>query len=178
MTSKPTVPAVTSRSAATSGRIPAITNSPVVMLKTQNMRMASRRMPVTLNSHVDVRVKSNSEGNQVRIGELADRTGVSVRALRYYEEKGVLRPDRTASGYRIFTDSDIHKVSHIQTLLAAGLGMDLIGEILACLSGESLLLDDCHQRLEAERSRITDDIDRLVHTRSLLDKLLATTTRG
>lgn len=113
----------------------------------------------------------------MKIGELADRTGVSVRALRYYEEKGVLTPDRTPSGYRIFADSDIHKVAHIQTLLAAGLGMDLIGEILACLSGESLLLDDCRERLEAERRRIIGDIDQLVHTRSLLDELLAT-TRG
>jgi DNA-binding transcriptional MerR regulator len=144
------------------------------MLKMQNMRMASRSMPGTLNSHVHVRVKPSSEGNQVKIGELADRTGVSVRALRYYEEKGVLRPDRTATGYRIFTDSDIRKVSHIQTLLAAGLGMNLIGEILACLSSESLLLDDCRERLETERRRISGDIDQLVHCRSLLDELLAT----
>ncbi|MFE3256452.1 MerR family transcriptional regulator [Nocardia sp. NPDC059091] len=111
----------------------------------------------------------------MKIGELADRTGVSVRALRYYEEKGVLNPDRTRSGYRIFTDSDVYKVAHIQTLLAAGLGMDLIGQILTCLSGESLLLDNCRERLEAERRRITHDIEQLAHTRSLLDNLLATT---
>jgi DNA-binding transcriptional MerR regulator len=111
----------------------------------------------------------------VKIGELAHRTGVSVRALRYYEEKGVLNPDRTHSGYRIFTNADIYKVAHIQTLLAAGLGMDLIGQILTCLSGESLLLDNCRERLEAERRRITNDIDQLAHTRSLLDDLLATT---
>jgi hypothetical protein len=55
--------------------------------------------------------------------------------------------------------------------------MDLIGEILAYLSGESLLLDECRERLEAERRRITGDIDQLLHTRSLLDELLAT-TRG
>jgi DNA-binding transcriptional MerR regulator len=111
----------------------------------------------------------------MKIGELADRTGVSVRALRYYEEKGVLRPDRTPSGYRIFTDSDIRTVSHIRTLLAAGIGMELIGRILACVSDESLPLYDCRERLETERRRITEDIDHLLHTRSLLDELLATT---
>lgn len=111
----------------------------------------------------------------MKIGELAERTGVSVRALRYYEEKGILTPERTPSGYRIFAESDIGKVTHIQTLLAAGLGMDLIGEILSCLSAESLLLDSCRERLQAERRRITGNIDHLVHTRSLLDGLLATT---
>lgn len=111
----------------------------------------------------------------MQIGELAQRTGVSVRALRYYEERGVLNPSRTATGYRIFDESDVRTVQHIRTLLAAGLRMELIAEILSCLSGESLLLDGCRQRLEVERRRITDDIDQLVHTRSLLDDLLAST---
>lgn len=111
----------------------------------------------------------------MKIGELAKRTGVSVRALRYYEEKGVLQPDRTPSGYRLFDDPDVQTVAHIRTLLAAGLGMDLIGEILSCMSDDSLLLDDCRERLRHERRRMTDDIDRLAHARSLLDDLLATT---
>jgi DNA-binding transcriptional MerR regulator len=108
----------------------------------------------------------------VKIGELAERTGVSVRALRYYEEKGVLQPDRTPSGYRIFTDSDIHRVAHVQTLLAAGLRMDLIAQILSCLTGDTLLLDNCRTRLESERHRLTATITHLTRTRSLLDALL------
>lgn len=112
----------------------------------------------------------------MKIGELAQRTGVSIRALRYYEEKGVLNPDRTPSGYRIFGDSDVRTVAHIRTLLAAGLGMDLVREILSCMSGDHLILDDCRRRLGLERRRMTDDIDRLAHARSLLDDLLATTT--
>lgn len=111
----------------------------------------------------------------MKIGELADRTGVSVRALRYYEEKGVLNPDRTPSGYRLFDEDDIQTVAHIRTLLAAGLGMDLVREILSCMSSEGLLLDDCRERLSHERRRMTDRIDQLAHARSLLDDLLATT---
>lgn len=110
------------------------------------------------------------------IGELAGRAGVSVRALRYYEEKGLLRPERTPSGYRVFSDSDVQTVRHIQTLLTAGLGLDLIREILSCMHGESLLLADCRERLERERQRLTADIDRISAARSMLDNLLAGTS--
>lgn len=112
----------------------------------------------------------------MRIGELVRRTGVSVRALRYYEEKRLLHPGRTHSGYRVFHDADVRTVAHIRTLLAAGLGTDLIGEILSCMTGETLLLDDCRERLGAERRRMTADIDRLSDARAMLDRLLATTT--
>lgn len=108
----------------------------------------------------------------MKIGELAARTGVSVRALRYYEEKGILTSGRTSAGYRIFREGDVPTVQNIQQLLAAGLGMDLIREILSCMAGETLLLDACRERLEAERRRITENIERLAHTRGLLDELL------
>jgi hypothetical protein len=69
----------------------------------------------TLNSHIGVRVKSEVRGN-MRIGELRRRTGVSERLLRYYEEQGLLRPQRRPSGYREYDDSDVtrdHMTSRI-----------------------------------------------------------------
>ncbi|MBV8932838.1 MAG: MerR family transcriptional regulator [Kutzneria sp.] len=108
----------------------------------------------------------------MKIGELSRQTGVSVRALRYYEEKGALKPERTPSGYRTFHDADVQTVEHIQALLAAGLRMDLITEIVSCIAGESLLLEDCRDRLLHERRRMTDDIDRIDAARSMLDRLL------
>lgn len=109
----------------------------------------------------------------MRIGELADRTGVSVRALRYYEEKDLLRPDRTPSGYRSYAESDLGTVERIRTLLDAGLGTELIAQILACMVDESRMLDGCRDRLLVERARMTDNIDQLTTARSLLDDLLA-----
>ncbi len=109
----------------------------------------------------------------MRIGELAGRTGVSIRALRYYEEQELLRPDRTSSGYRIYAESDLDTVRRIRLLLAAGLGTELIAQILSCMVDESRMLDGCRDRLLVERARMTDSIDHLSTARSLLDDLLA-----
>jgi DNA-binding transcriptional MerR regulator len=109
----------------------------------------------------------------MRIGELAGRAGVSIRALRYYEEQDLLRPDRTPAGYRIYAESDLDTVRRIRTLLAAGLGTELIAQILACMVDESRMLAGCRDRLLVERARMTDSIAQLTTARSLLDDLLA-----
>ncbi|GAB2530408.1 MerR family transcriptional regulator [Nocardia heshunensis] len=113
----------------------------------------------------------------MKIGELSTRTGVSIRALRYYQEKGALPANRTPAGYRIFDDTAVDTVAHIQTLLSAGLGMDLIAEILTCRSTGSPLLDGCRERLLHERGRMTTDIDRITTARTILDHLLADSAR-
>ncbi|TDD15156.1 MerR family transcriptional regulator [Kribbella turkmenica] len=48
------------------------------------------------------------------------RTGVSERLLRYYEDRGLLRPERLPSGYREYAESDVDLVGRIRTLPAAG----------------------------------------------------------
>jgi DNA-binding transcriptional MerR regulator len=108
----------------------------------------------------------------MKIGELSRRTGVSVRALRYYEEKGALEPGRTPSGYRVFDETAVRTVGHIQTLLSAGLGMDLISEILACMSDGSPMLDGCRERLLDERQRMAADIARIGAAVEMLNSLL------
>jgi MerR family copper efflux transcriptional regulator len=60
----------------------------------------------------------------MRIGELADRAGVNIQTLRFYEREGLLRPPaRTASGYRSYVDSDLERVRFIR--LCQGLGFTL-----------------------------------------------------
>ncbi|MGP3937578.1 MerR family transcriptional regulator [Nonomuraea sp. KM88] len=69
----------------------------------------------------------------MQIGALARRAGVSPRALRYYEEKGLLVPGRTAGGYRVYTEEHVESVRRIRILLAAGLNSDMVREILPCM---------------------------------------------
>lgn len=69
----------------------------------------------------------------MRIGELAARTGVSPRLLRYYEEQELLSPERAANGYRDYAESLIDRVTQIRGLLDAGLPTKIIKQILPCL---------------------------------------------
>ncbi len=56
----------------------------------------------------------------MRIGELAERTGVSVRSLRYYEEQGLLDSERSSGGHRHYTEHEIDRVEYLQRLYAPG----------------------------------------------------------
>lgn len=103
----------------------------------------------------------------MRIGEIADRTGVSARSLRYYEEQGLIRSERTPGGWRDFDPSSVERVIMIQHLFAAGLCSVTIVELLPCLEAPphertevmGQLLDEAVARLEAKRR----DVERELH---------------
>lgn len=110
------------------------------------------------------------------IGELAELTGVSTRALRYYEECGLLQPSRTPSGYRVYGERAVKVVRRIQILLSAGLSTALIGEILPGITDDSVVLaGKCQELLDGlarERARITEQIAALSQARDVLDGLV------
>ena len=109
----------------------------------------------------------------MRIGELASRVGVSVRALRYYEEQDLLASARSPSGQRQYPDSAVDRVQLIQQLYSAGLSSRAIVELLPCVETGDVtpeLLD----RLSAERDRIDTQVSTLVKTRDRLDAIITT----
>ncbi|MDX3434154.1 MerR family transcriptional regulator [Streptomyces sp. ME01-18a] len=60
----------------------------------------------------------------VRIGELARATGTTARALRHYEQAGLISSQRAPNGYRIYDERVVVRVRNIRYLLAAGLTLD------------------------------------------------------
>lgn len=67
-----------------------------------------------------------SEEANLQIGEVAERTGVTQRTLRFYEEKGLLRPpSRMDGGFRLYSEDDVRRVQQIRKL------QDLLGVTLA-----------------------------------------------
>lgn len=72
----------------------------------------------------------------MRIGELADATGVTAKTLRYYEVEGLLPPpDRMPNGYRDYRAQVVDRVVFIRHAQAAGLTLRQIGEVLAVRDG-------------------------------------------
>ncbi|MFJ6770513.1 MerR family transcriptional regulator [Kitasatospora sp. NPDC091257] len=119
----------------------------------------------------------------MRIGELARRAGVTPRALRYYEEQGLLAPERRPSGYREYDERDVDTVRGIRTLLAAGLNSTVIAEILhgLPLPGQRPPGPTCPELLAGlarERARITRQMDELDRARGLLDAIMGARAPG
>lgn len=65
------------------------------------------------------------------IKQLADLAGVSTRALRYYDQIGLLVPRRSENGYRAYDEQDVHALQHIMVLRACRVPLSTIMEVLA-----------------------------------------------
>ncbi|GAB2581862.1 MerR family transcriptional regulator [Streptomyces capparidis] len=115
----------------------------------------------------------------MRIGELARRTDVSPRLLRYYEEQGLLRPVRRPSGYREYGEADVERVRRIRALLAAGLNTATIADVLPCTvdtgGGLAAACPGLLADLRRERERIGRSIAELQTARTMLDAIIEAT---
>ncbi|MEV4108950.1 MerR family transcriptional regulator [Nonomuraea sp. NPDC049695] len=114
----------------------------------------------------------------MKIGDLARRTGVSRRLLRYYEEQGLLRPVRLPNGYREYGEPDVAAVRHIRAMLAAGLPTAVIARLLDCVhdDGDRIVPTACPgmvSNLRRERERISATIEQLQTSQRALDAMLA-----
>jgi DNA-binding transcriptional MerR regulator len=68
----------------------------------------------------------------MRIGELADQAGISTKAIRYYEQIGILTPPaRTTSGYRAYDDTALGRLGFVRAAQALGLTLGEIRQIVA-----------------------------------------------
>ncbi len=119
------------------------------------------------------RGRDRPKGEALRIGELASRTGVSVRALRYYEEQQLLTASRSATGQRLYDDDAVRWVDLIQQLYAAGLSSSTILKLLPCVKEQDPQRSPhSHALLHAERARIDEQILALQRTRDTLDSVI------
>ncbi|MYW96779.1 MerR family transcriptional regulator [Amycolatopsis rubida] len=115
----------------------------------------------------------------MRIGELAQRTGTTTRALRFYEAQGLLPAARAANGYREYDEDHLRLVKEIQTLRTVGFSLDDTRPFVDCLRTGHDAGDACPASVEVYRRKL-DEVEAcmrdLAAVRSaLLDKLAAAT---
>ncbi len=114
----------------------------------------------------------------MRIGELARRTGVSARSLRYYEQQGLVHSTRSAGGQRLYSATEVARVGIIRRLFDAGLGSKVIARLLPCVDRDDAdVTEKAFATMAGERDRLTADITRLVEARDALDALIEANTR-
>ncbi|WP_225840195.1 MerR family transcriptional regulator [Streptomyces sp. NK08204] len=119
----------------------------------------------------------------MRIGELARRTGVSARSLRYYETQGLLASERTPGGHRDYPQAAVDRVIRIQELYAAGLHSEKIRQLLPCMRDQdggpsAIATPKLVADLTAERDRINSMITDLVRSRETLNEVIEAAGRG
>ena len=95
----------------------------------------------------------------LRIGEVARRTGLPVKTIRYYCDEGLLQPkDRSAGGYRLFDEENLAELAIIRALRAMDVSIPELAKILevrrAGVCNCSLLKDSITGRMESINLRI------------------------
>ena len=101
-------------------------------------------------------------------------TGLPAKTIRYYEDVGLIRPDREANGYRVFSSNDVHKLAFLARARSLGFPVESCRSLLA-------LYDD-QERASADVKAIAlehlDEIDRklkeLTTMRDTLSELVRT----
>lgn len=92
----------------------------------------------------------------MHVGELAKRTGASIRSLHYYEQMSVLHATRQENGYRTYDQSAIEQVGRIRLLLALGFSLSDIRLIAPCLAQQETGATLCNTAITHYQQKITE----------------------
>lgn len=105
----------------------------------------------------------------MRICDLSRHTGLTPRMLRYYEQQGLLRPQRSGNGYRDYTERDVDRAKMIRDLVSSSVPTRVIATVL-----------DQHDGQGGRWTSTCDHIfaDQLAHEINDLDSRIACLTRS
>jgi DNA-binding transcriptional MerR regulator len=107
----------------------------------------------------------------VRIGQLATASGTTPRALRHYEQAGLISSERTPNSYRYYDERAVVRVRNIRFLLAAGLTLDDVRVFLPCLDGDVAAARPSEKGLRVARDRLAALNTRIAAQTATRDRL-------
>lgn len=114
----------------------------------------------------------------MKISEVAERAGVTVKAVRYYESLGLVSANRRANGYRDYDEHDVRLIREIGALRDLGIKVEQTRPFLDCLVSGKEQGDDCPASLDTYRDAIADMTGRIDELTARRDALVALLTRA
>jgi DNA-binding transcriptional MerR regulator len=108
-----------------------------------------------------------------QLGEVSHRLGLNPQTLYFYERIGLIPPpQRSEAGYRLFSQSDVDRLTFITRAKSLGLSLDEIKDILSLKSGQELTCKALHERLSKKVQDIEEKIRQLQSLQNELVPLL------
>lgn len=109
----------------------------------------------------------------MKIGDLADRTDVSIQTVRYYERRGLIpEPPRTDGGFRTYPERTISRIRFIKRAQKLGFTLGEIGELLALRGGSETASDEVRRTASAKLEEIEEKLRALEEIRDALSGLI------
>lgn len=108
----------------------------------------------------------------MNIGDVADRSGLPAKTIRYYEDIGLVTAQRAANGYRDFRDSDLHKLTFLGHARSLGFSIEDCRALLALYEDESRASSDVKRIAKDHLARIDRKITDLAAMRDTLSHLV------
>jgi Cu(I)-responsive transcriptional regulator len=108
----------------------------------------------------------------MNIGDVATRSGLPAKTIRYYEDIGLIKPHRSANGYRCFEETDLHKLAFLGRARALGFSIEDCRMLLALYEDESRASADVKQLALEHLSKIEAKIADLQAMRDTLTELV------
>ena len=108
----------------------------------------------------------------MNIGDVATRSGLPAKTIRYYEDIGLVKPLRSANGYRTFRDSDAHKLAFLGRARALGFSIEDCRSLIKLYEDTGRESGEVKHIAEEHLTRVDDKITELTEMRATLATLV------
>ena len=108
----------------------------------------------------------------MNIGEAARRSGLPAKTIRYYEEIGLIRPERAANDYRDYGDADIHRLAFLHRARALGFSIEDCRQLMDLYRDRNRASHDVREIARAHVATIDAKLRELQAMRGTLDTLI------
>lgn len=112
----------------------------------------------------------------MNIGETSEKSGLPAKTIRYYEDIGLIKPQRSANGYRDFGEDDLHKLAFIGRARALGFAIEDCRSLLALYEDAERASSDVKRIAKEHLEKIEDKISQLQSMQDTLSDLVQACT--